>query len=58
LNLDKVIRHNVVKYVEYEKKEYTDLKMRIKIINILLERQLINKSRKNATKNEFNSNLA
>jgi len=32
--------------------------MRVKIINILLKRQLIDKSRKNAIKNKFNLDLA
>jgi len=57
LNLDKIIRHNVVKYVEYKKKEYIDFKMRIKIIDVLLKRRLINRSRKNAIKNKSNLDL-
>jgi len=58
LNLDKIIRYNVIKYVEYKKEEYIDFKMRIKIINVLLERQLINRFRKNAIKNKSNLDLA
>jgi len=53
LNLDKVIRYNVVKYVEYKKKEYIDFKIRIKIINILLKKQFIDRSCKDTTKNKF-----
>jgi len=40
LNLDKVIKHNVVKYVKYKKEEYINLKMRIKTITF--EKKQIN----------------
>ena len=57
MNLDKVIKHNVVKYVEHEKEEHIDFKIRIKITNVLSKRQLIDRSRKDATKNKFNLDL-
>ncbi len=46
-NIDKVIRHNVVKYVERKKEGRIDLKMRVKIVNILLDRCFVGKPRKN-----------
>jgi len=58
LNLDKVIKHNVVKYVKYKKEEHINFKMRIKIINILSKKQFIDKSRKDATKNKSNLDFA
>ena len=45
-NLSKIIKYNIVKYIENKKKEYINFKKYIKIINILLKRQLINRSYK------------
>ena len=56
-NLDKIIKHNVVKYVKNEKREHIHLKIHIKITNILLKRQLIDRFYKNTIRNKFNLNL-
>jgi len=58
LNLSKIIRYNIVKYVENKKREYIDLKMRIKTINVLLKKKLVDRFRKDAIKNKSNLNLA
>jgi len=55
--LNKIIRYNVVKYIESEKREYINFKIHIKTINILLKRQLIDRSCKDAIKNKFNLDL-
>ncbi len=47
LDLDKIIRHNIVKFVENKKRENVDLKMRVRIVNILSKRQFVDKFCKN-----------
>ncbi len=44
-----MIRHNVVRFAKNQKKDHIDLKMRVKIINVLLEQQLVERSQKVAT---------
>ncbi len=48
-NFGKMIRHNVVRFAKNQKKDHIDLKMRVKIINVLLEQQLVERSQKVAT---------
>ncbi len=55
--MSKIIKHNIVKYVKNKKKKYIDLKIRIKTINVLLKRQLIDRFCKDAIKNKFNLNF-
>ena len=55
--MNKIIKYNIVKYIESKKREHINLKIRIKIINILLKKRLVDKSCKNAIKNKLNSSL-
>ncbi len=48
----------MVKYIKNKKEKYIDFKMRIKIINVLLKRQLIDRFCKDVIKNKSNLNLA
>lgn len=58
MNLDKIIKYNIVKYIENKKRENINLKMYIKTINVLLKKQFIDRSCKNVVKNKSNSNFA
>jgi len=52
-----VIRYNVIRFVKNEKEDKINLKMRVKIVNVLLEKRFINKSCKDIIKSVSNSNL-
>ncbi len=57
-DLDKIIKHNIVKFVKNKKRENIDLRIRIKIVNILSKKQLVNRSRKNAINQKSKLNLS
>ncbi len=53
-NLSKIIKHNILKYIKNKKREYINLKIYIKTINILPKKQSIDRFCKNIIRNKSN----
>ena len=56
-DLDRVIRYNIVRFAENKKKENINLRLRVKIVNVLLKKQSIDRSCKNTINQKSNLNL-
>ena len=58
MNLDRVIKYNIVKYVKNKKRENIDLRMRVRTTNILSKRRSIDKSYKDTIRDTYNLDFA